>query len=242
MVRYQVLGTLRISGPDGQARIGSRRSRIALAWLILHGDRYVSLDSVATIVWQRAGSTDKARALLRGLAATLPPGALEVSRAQARLAIGSDEVDAARFERLVAGADNSNVASARTGLDEALALWRGEPYADLDRAPEAIGEIDRLSELYLGAVEARTALRLAGDVDYTLVAELREHAGLHPDRPRTRRQLAFALYRTDRQIEALDVLRAALRESGDPDGEIAYLQAAILRHDPELEKGEPLRR
>ena len=45
------------------------------------------------------------------------------------------------------------------GLDEALALWRGEPYAELEDAPAAVAERARLEELRLVALEDRAVAR-----------------------------------------------------------------------------------
>jgi DNA-binding SARP family transcriptional activator len=79
---------------------------------------------------------------------------------------------------------------------------------------------------------------LTGPVDYRLVADLRAAVTVHPYRPRLWRQLALALYRTGRQVEALATLReaAAVRDAPDPDAEA--LHSAILRQDPALLAGE----
>ena len=67
------------------------------------------------------------------------------------LHIDRDQVDACRLERLVAdaarGAGNGNAARA------ALALFRGDPLADIADEPFAIDEIRRLDELRLTAAE-----------------------------------------------------------------------------------------
>jgi hypothetical protein len=54
---------------------------------------------------------------------TRPPGYL--------LRVGPDELDVARFERLVGEARAAEPANAAEKLREALALWRGAPLADL---------------------------------------------------------------------------------------------------------------
>jgi DNA-binding SARP family transcriptional activator len=241
-MNYDVLGPLRMTGPEGLVSVPGRRTAVTLCWLILHANDTAGLDTLSMIAWQRPDAGDRVRVLLRSLALTLPPGTIELDGGRARLVVADDAVDAARFERLVAEAREhlgaGDAARGQANLDAALALWRGEPYRELDRSPDAIGEIDRLTELYLGALEDRNGLRLVGHVDYTLVAQLREFAVLHPDRPRTQQQLALALYRTDRQIEALDVLRAAMRDGLDRAGGTARLQAAMLSRDPALSAGE----
>jgi DNA-binding SARP family transcriptional activator len=242
ITHYDVLGPLRVFGHDGSVRLPGRRSAIVLCWLILHANDAVGVDTLGLIAWQRSDVGAKVRVLLRSLALTLPSGALYLDGGRARLVVADSAVDAIRFERLVTKAREhlraGGAARATANLDAALALWRGEPYRELDRTPDAIGEIDRLTELYLGALEDRNGLRLAGEVDYILVAQLRELAVLHPDRLRPQLQLALALYRTDRQIEALDVLRAAMHAGLDAAGGARRLQAAMLNHDPALRRGE----
>ena len=61
----------------------------------------------------------------------------------------------------------------------------------------------------------------------------------HPYRERLRRQLVLALYRSDRQAEALEAHRAARRALMDelgiePSAGLAELEQAILHHDPAL--------
>lgn len=241
IVHCDVLGPLRVTGPDGLLGVPGRRAAVALCWLVLHANAPVRLDGLSMVVWQRSDAGAKLRVLLRSLALALPAGSLDLGPGRARLVLDDDAVDAARFERLIVEARQhvraGDSARGRADLDAALSLWRGDPYRELDRAPDAMGEIDRLAELHLSALEDRNGLRLAEHVDYTLVAQLRELAILHPDRPRTLRQLAHALYRTDRQIEALEVLRTAAA-GGGAQSSAARLQAAMLRRDPALTAGE----
>jgi DNA-binding SARP family transcriptional activator len=71
-------------------------------------------------------------------------GADIVTRAHGyELRLAPDHVDACRFERLLAhGAPR-----------EALAVWRGPPLDDVAGEPFAAGEIRRLDELRLAAIE-----------------------------------------------------------------------------------------
>jgi DNA-binding SARP family transcriptional activator len=76
------------------------------------------------------------------------------------------------------------------------------------------------------------------------VPELRRIAGAHPTRERLWARLMLALYRCDRQIDALDVfasVRARLRdELGiEPGLELRAMQRQILVHDPSLEVFRP---
>lgn len=238
-MRFDVLGPLRVSGPDGPVPVPPGRPTAALCWLVLHANENVALESFASVMWAQppGAAVTKVRAILRGLAVLFGSDAIEIGT-QARLVVAPDAIDARRFERLIRDAAGLRSAGdevrARASLQDALALWRGDPYPELDRAVSAMGAIDKLLDLRLDAVEALMGLTLRHEVDYTVVAELRSLTILYPDRVVLRRLLALALYLTDRQIESLDVLRDARNDLGDEDGSVAELQAAILKHDPAL--------
>lgn len=239
-MHFDVLGPLRVSGSAGRVAVPAGRSSAALAWLIANANEWVSVEGLVALLWRDPPPTAaaKTRMLLRSLEPLLEPGTLEFGD-RIRLMAAEQAVDAWRFADLITGAakhlDAGDATRARVNLEEALSLWRGDPYPELDRALAAQAAIDRLVELRLTAIEELNALDLA-DADYALVAELRSQVILFPDRPRLRRQLALALYRTDRQVEALDVLRDLRQELGDEDGQGAALQAAFLRHDREIVK------
>jgi hypothetical protein len=84
-------------------------------------------------------------------------------------------------------------------------------------------------------VEADLAIGRHAD----LVPELETLVGRHPLRERFRYQLMLALYRSDRQADALEAYQAARRELLDglglePGGSLKRLEAAILRQEPDL--------
>ncbi|HWV87141.1 MAG TPA: BTAD domain-containing putative transcriptional regulator, partial [Capillimicrobium sp.] len=155
-----------------------------------------------------------------------------------RLAIDPGQVDATRFERLVAGAATAPPPAALASLDEALGLWRGAPYADVAFADFAQAEIRRLDEL--GAVARARRLRALVDLGRheEALPQLAREAAEQPLREELARTWALALYRAGRQVEALEALRALgerLAELGlEPAHETRALEHAILVHDPAL--------
>ena len=70
---------------------------------------------------------------------TRPPGYV--------LQVEPEQVDAVRFERLVADARGKPPEERAQRLREALALWRGPPLADLEFEQFAEAEVRRLEEL-----------------------------------------------------------------------------------------------
>ena len=128
-------------------------------------------------------------------------------------------------------------------LRDALALWRGDaldgvtaPGVDVDRA--------RLAELRVGLLEDRYEAELELGQHAALVAELTAAVSLHPLRERLAGHLMLALYRSNRQAEALRVyqeLRERLAEEvgSDPCPDLRHLHAMILRGDAEPGSGPP---
>ena len=147
----------------------------------------------------------------------------------------------ARFESLVAQARERDDPDERSAcLREALALWRGEPLAELRYEAFAEREIARLEELRLAAIEDRVDADLALGRHHELVPELEPLVAEHPFRERLRGQLMLALYRCGRQADALHVFqsgrRALVEELGiDPGPALQQLELRILRQDPSLD-------
>jgi hypothetical protein len=153
------------------------------------------------------------------------------------------EVDAKTFERLHAAGRGAlaeeRPADAARLLADALALWRGDPFADFLYEPFAQTEIARMFELRLEALEERIEAELKLGRDEALVAELTELVSEHPLRERLRCQLMLALYRCGRQVEALGAYASARRtlidELGlEPGPDLRELERAILRQDESL--------
>src|SRR5213592_2865485 len=86
--------------------------------------------------------------------------------------------------------------------------------------------------------------RLAGEDPSRLVPKLEAMVREEPMRERRWGELMVALYRAGRQAEALHAFTRArevlIGELGiEPGAELQRLQAAILSHDPEVERGPP---
>ena len=153
--------------------------------------------------------------------------------------VAPDELDLERFRRLVDEAQGAEPEVAAERLRDALALWRGQPLADL--AGEPAGEAAaHLDELRLAALENRIEADLDLGRHAALVPELEELIAREPYRERLRGQLMRALYRSGRQADALDAYAAARRAFSDelgtePGRELHELQLAVLRRDRALD-------
>ena len=117
-------------------------------------------------------------------------------------------------------------------LDEALALWHGDAYANVT-GPFADLDRHRLTELRIAAAERRARLVLAGGGDDGLIADLTALVRDHPLHEPFHELLMRALHRAGRGTEALDVFHAARRvlvdELGvEPGPALRELQSRIL--------------
>ena len=158
----------------------------------------------------------------------------------------TEQLDLNRFERQAENATQllarGEAQRAAELLRDALALWRGAPLADLAYESFAQSAIERLDEIRLAALEQRIEADLALGRHRELVAELEQLTSEQPTRERFRAQLMFALYRSGRQPEALDVYRntreTLMREFGiEPTPRLRELERAILTQDPALDLG-----
>jgi predicted ATPase/DNA-binding SARP family transcriptional activator len=239
---------------DGrQLAVAGTKRRALLAPLLLHAGEVVSVERLIDDLWGlRPPKTAKntVQAHVANLRKTLSPahdqdvqGALLVTQPPGySLQLGQHELDLARFERLVAqgrmvvGTD-PEVASAR--FREALALWRGPALADLSPGALLQPEIGRLEEQRLAVIEERIEADLALGRHAELIGELKTLVSEYPLRERFLDQLMVALYRSGRQVEALEVYGQARNwltdELGiDPGPALQSRQQAILVQDASL--------
>jgi predicted ATPase/DNA-binding SARP family transcriptional activator len=249
-MRFGVLGQLAVWTGDGEpVRVPGAKVRALLAHLLVHHGTSVSADRLVAELWDRpahgtAASLQTAVSRLRGALDRAEAGArgrVESGPSGYRLRVDPGQVDAARFEELVARARGADPAGAAALLGQALDLWRGPALADHADAPFAAPAVARWEEMRLTAVEDRARARLDLGEDAALVAELDELLRAEPLRERLRAAHMLALYRSGRQTEALESYRRGrdllAREIGvEPGPELARLHERILAQSPDLDR------
>src|SRR4051794_20538258 len=146
---FRILGPLQVIDDRGrELPVTGSKQRALLAILLLHANELVSADRLIDDLWGDKPPASAAKALqvhisrLRraldtgdangdGSVVTRPTGYLLRTR--------PDELDLDRFEQAVAVASSAlasgDAQTAAERLDHALALWRGEPLADLAYEP-----------------------------------------------------------------------------------------------------------
>ena len=202
------------------------RLRGLIARLALAGGQPVSTGALAEAVWDCALPAEVANALQtlvsRARRALGGAAAVEQSAAGYRLAVTPDDVDALRFERLVA----------EGAMAEALALWRGPALVDAGDFAEPFAR--RLEELRLDATITFLTRELDAGRAAVRVGELEALVAEHPLHEKLAGLLMRALAATGRQADALaayEALRTRLAdELGiDPGPEARAVQLEVLR-------------
>ena len=156
------------------------------------------------------------------------------------LAVESDAAEAEQRARHAASLLGSgDLVAAHAALDDARAMWRGEPYEGVGEHAWLVLERARCSELrvYVAELLAETSLRLGGDAG-GVVLDLSDLVARHPTRERLAVLLAVALYRDQRQDDALAMLRLIREHLRDHAGldcspEVQRIEELILAQQPD---------
>ncbi len=243
-MNFRILGPLEVDGEEGPLRLGGLKPRAVLAHLLIRANRVVPSELLIDELWGEELPEDarnalqthvsRLRAVIGDRIESRPPGYV--------IRVEPGELDAARFESLVADARADlaeDPGSAVRVLQEALAIWRGPALSDLAAELSLAGEIARLEELRLSAIEDRISAELALGRHTAVVGELESLTREHPLRERLWGDLMLALYRSGRQADALDAYgraRSILAEQLgiDPSRRLQRLHEQILGQDPAL--------
>ncbi|MFJ9419083.1 BTAD domain-containing putative transcriptional regulator [Streptomyces sp. NPDC101227] len=255
-MRYEILGPLRIMDENAYSTIKAQKVEIVLTVLLIRADQVVSLEQLMREIW----GEDLPRRATAGLHVYISqlrkflklPGStgnpVETRASGYVLHKGDDQIDAQVFPELVdVGRSllrekrNDEAASC---FGQALALWRGPILGQGGHGTEVNGPIidgfsTWLTEIRLECqemfVECQLQLgrhREAVGMLYALTAE-------NPMCEAFYRQLMLALYRSERQADALKVYQSVRKTLNDelglePGRPLQDLQRAILSGDMHL--------
>jgi predicted ATPase/DNA-binding SARP family transcriptional activator len=167
-VRCEVLGGIRLAHEEHPVEVGSPSQRLVLAVLASRAGSVVASDTLVDALWGDHPPTT-ARQTLRAYVSRLRRllgDDLAVRPDGYELALGADSLDSRCFEELLEAARTRPPVVAVAGLDTALGLWHGRPFAELADHRAVRDETARLELCHLEARELRAALLL----------ELGEHA------------------------------------------------------------------
>jgi SARP family transcriptional regulator, regulator of embCAB operon len=255
-LRYQALGTVCVVNGDDVLSIGARKVETLLTTLLIRANQVVTNDQLIGELW---GEDPPRRALaalhvyVSQLRKFLGVGKRGESPVVTRspgylIRVGDDDLDLDVFRKLVMlGREHMRAKQyedASATFARALDLWRGPALGDAREGAMAKGFATWLEELRLECVEMLVEAdfmlgrhrELVGLL-YTLVAE-------HPLHEAFYRQLMLALYRSDRQGDALQVYRRARDKLAaelaiEPCRALRDLHTAILQADDRLDDRGP---
>jgi DNA-binding SARP family transcriptional activator len=247
----RVLGPVEAVGPGGRAELRGSRQRAILGALALHAGTVLSVERLIDLVWGEAPPRTAIKTvhsyvvrIRQALGACGFAPVLITGAGGYAIEVPPEVVDARLFERRVNAARLDiavgNVERAATVLRSALALWRGDAFADTVLAGWGAREVDRLHELRLSALEDLWDAELRMGNHDAAVRELPRLLAAHPARERLAGLQMVALYRCGRHTEALDTFQRVRRllasEFGvDPGPELVALNTSILRRDGKLD-------
>ncbi|KRC57008.1 MULTISPECIES: BREX system ATP-binding domain-containing protein [unclassified Nocardioides] len=272
-VHVGVLGPTTIKVAGQEVDLGSLKQRALLAVLALGEGHPVSTDRIIHALWHDSppsgvtttlhGYIASVRRLLEpsraprtapSILVTAPGGyALRLGRAGTDVAVLATAVERAttalrvipETQRPVAAPQHhESLRACHDDLAQAVALWRGSPYADLGDTELVEAERQRLRELLLTARTQQCVIELAVGDHAAAAPTLQRLTTEHPLREQLWILHAVALTRAGRQADALAALQqlrdVLVDELGiDPSPQVQALQRDILRQDASLVERAP---
>ena len=250
MVEFRILGPLEVVEDGESVALGTLKERLVLGVLLLHANEFVSPERIIDELWGVAPPPTARKAVqvyvskLRKVLAGDGHDPIATADGGYRLMVDPALFDADRVRSLVAGGRSRMVdghsEEASRLLQEALGFWRGPTLAGLPLESVGRDEVAELDELRITSLMDRIDCDLAQGRHEHVLGELQVLIREHPLRERLRGQQMLALYRADRQADALDAYQQARHELMDelgiePSESLQRLQQAILQHDPALE-------
>nr|WP_225955222.1 BTAD domain-containing putative transcriptional regulator [Kibdelosporangium phytohabitans] len=240
---FRTMGVLEVTDSAEVVALSAEKPRRLLLLLLLRANRWVPDAELTDAVWpdgapaSAAGNIKSYVSQLRGVLGPAD-GANRIDRQPGayRLNARRDEIDAILFEDLVdRGRTAQDPGHTVKLLTDALDLWRGTPYEQLD-VHQAKPEVTRLTELRWAARHMLAdALIDIGDRS-AAIALLRAMTVDDPLREQTWHSLMTVLHSSGRRAEALaayqEVRRALVDDLGiEPGAELRDVHEKVLRDD-----------
>ncbi|SEH85011.1 Predicted ATPase [Mycolicibacterium rutilum] len=242
-VEFRLLGDVEAWLDGRRLEIGHVRQRCVLVAMAVDVNRTVPTDVLIDRVWAADPPHNARNALaaymsrLRTLFADVD--GVRIVRQAGGYQMSADEtaIDLHRFRSLAAGArDATDPALATALLDDALALWRGEPFAALD-TPWIVEVRNSLEVERFSVTLDRNDAALKAGRHAQIIADLIAAHHAHPLDERLAAQLMLAQYRCGQQAQALDTFRRTrdrlVGELGvDPSPTLRAVHQQILDGEP----------
>lgn len=252
-MEFRLLGSVGVWDTGRRLGPATAQQRTVLATLLISPGRAVSVDRLETALWDTDPPESSRNAVqghiskLRRLLAPFPDVELVTSARGYSLVTDPERVDLHRFRDLVRQARAGDAEPGRVSglLRSALALWRGEPLADVAGRwlPDTVAP--GLEDERLAVLEQRAALDLRLGRHQDVVGELSALVNEHPLREQLVCLLMTALHRCHLRTDALAVFQRTRQRFVDelgiePAEEMQRLYQAILSDRVDSEQRETL--
>ena len=253
-LQFAVLGTVRISATGTPICAGGVTQRAVLAYLLLNSNKVVPISQIVTAIWDDNppdtarkmvhNSVSAIRKTLAAYAGGADAPALVTQAPGYLLQVDHDSVDLHLFRRLVAlgraDLEAGEPAAARRQLRQGLDLWCGRALSDLVESGTRWSELAAIEDERISAYEDCFAAELACGRHREITPELKVLTAAEPLREGLGQQYMVALYRSGRQVEALNIFRntrkALLDGLGvEPGPALQRQYQLILQHDSSLQ-------
>jgi DNA-binding SARP family transcriptional activator len=245
-VQFRVLGQVDACVDGHTLDLGHARRRSVLAVLLIEANQVVTADQLVEQIWNAAPAPRDPHSVLRTylwhlrrtLAAVEDCALVRHGRGY-QLEVDESCVDMNRFHALLARTETAGDDDrAAAMIEQALGLWRGEPFAGLD-TPSVNATRQTLLLRRRAARLDLTDLRLRQGRHVAMLAELTRQAADDPLDERVTGQLMLALHRSGRSAQALAEFHSMrdrlVGELGtDPGAALQRLHQRILTADPAL--------
>ncbi len=245
-MEFRILGPLEVVSDSAVVDVPWSKCRALLTLLVVRANQVVSADRLIDDLWEERpprSAPGTLQTYVYQLRKSIPLASLRTRAGGYVLEVAPTEVDALRFEQVVADVGRADAAApewVEAQLSGALSWWRGQAMTEFERASWALRERVRLDALRLDALQMRTDARLTLGDHTAVVPELESLVAEYPLREHAWGQLMLALYRCGRQADALGACARLRRHLGDelgiePSRDLAQLEEAILLQKPELD-------
>src|SRR5262245_8618376 len=151
-----------VDGESGEAVLRAAKERSLLAALALNPGHVVGFDSLVAALWGDAPPATARKTLqtyVSNVRRSLGPELVGTAASGYVLHAAPEDVDVGRFRALVQRGEEAlrsgSIRQACEDLGEAVALWRGQPFAGVGPDTGLAAVAVRLEEEYLSALEAR---------------------------------------------------------------------------------------
>ncbi|MEV5986806.1 AfsR/SARP family transcriptional regulator [Streptomyces sp. NPDC052051] len=244
-LRIGVLGPLEVHAQGEDRTPTAPMARRALALLLLNANRLASTSTLIEELWE-ADPPRLARKTVQTYVYQIrkalrcpadPHERVHTAPGGYRIDLRPGELDLWEFEHAVVRArtalSEGDPPTAASLLRDALALWRGEPFAGLEAGPMLAAQIAQIAEARLNALELRITADLQLGRHRDVVGELLQLTADHPLNEEFAAHLMLAAHRSGQRATALEAFtrlrRRLVDELGiEPSERLQKLQQDVL--------------